>query len=46
MKAKSTTIHNAPKKAYATPRLRKIGSIQKLTQKGGSTADIFTNYTA
>ncbi len=45
MKAKSTNIYNAPKRAYATPKLKKIGSLQKLTQKGGSQADILSPYT-
>lgn len=36
----------SPKRTYAKPVLLKIGSVKKLTQKGGSQADIFTNYTA
>lgn len=46
MKTTSTTIKNAKKRAYAAPKLKKIGTLQKLTQKGGSQADILGPFTA
>ncbi|GAB2554210.1 lasso RiPP family leader peptide-containing protein [Spirosoma areae] len=30
-----------PKRAYKTPKLKELGSVQKLTLKGGSNMDSF-----
>lgn len=35
------TAQPAPKKAYQTPRLKKLGDVRKLTLKTGSDADGF-----
>lgn len=40
----NTTIPGR-KKAYAKPTLKKIGSVARLTLKGGSQADAFSTYT-
>jgi hypothetical protein len=34
------------KKSYIKPTLKKIGSVAKLTLKGGSQADAFSNFSA
>lgn len=39
-------LNSGGKKAYIKPALKKIGSVAKLTLKGGSLSDTLTNYTA
>ncbi len=42
---KFTNINQAKKRAYIAPKLKKIGSLQKLTQKTGSQNDTFSPFT-
>lgn len=48
MNAYTTKIKTTPggKKAYVKPGLKKIGSVARLTLKGGSQADAFSTYSA
>lgn len=41
----SNTAIPGRKKAYAKPTLKKIGSVARLTLKGGSQADALSNFT-